>query len=182
MGHSAELHFLVPLKMKKAFITILLLVILGSFRDPKINYSIEIYLLKNLKPKIENGIVTEFKFQKNDLPVLPFISDDDIESFDTSLNKIYFKKEAAKRIGALKPDLKVGIPFVLTVDREPVLTGYFCNIFSSFGCGSYVLINLKDTALILKKGLPEYSYTTSIAEKRKGYFFLQALERTGRIR
>src|SRR5690606_24550528 len=113
---------------------------------------------------------------------LPFLRDDDIDYYDTSNNKIFITKDASKRIAALKPKLNVGIPFVLTVDRQPILTGYFWNNASSFGCAAYVLFNTNDTTQRLLKGLPEYSYISSIIEKRKNYFFLQALERTGRIK
>ena len=113
---------------------------------------------------------------------MPFINDDEIALFDSSTYKITFLKEAAKRIGTLKPSLSVGIPFVLTVDRQPVLTGYFVNQLSSFGCAAYVLTNTQNGVQELLKGLPEHQYKASIAEKRKNLLFLQALERTGRLK
>ena len=156
--------------------------VITSFNKPKINYSIELYILSDKKSTIKNGFATEFEIKDNDLPTLPFLRDDDIDYYDTSKNKIFITKDAAKRIAALKPKVNVGIPFVLTVDRQAILTGYFWNSVSSVGCASYVLFNSNHIAQKLLKGLPEYSYVNSIHEKRKNYFFLQALERTGRIK
>lgn len=167
--------------MNKFLLTILLIISTG-FHNPKINYSIELYILPASNLKTNNGIASEFSITNTDLPTLPLIRDDDIEYYDTNLNKIYFTQEAAKRIGELKPKLNAGIPFVLTTDREPILTGYFWNTVSSFGCASYVLFNSNDTVQSLLKGLPEHRYVNNIIEKRKNYFFLQALERTGRIK
>ena len=113
---------------------------------------------------------------------MPFIIDDEVVSFDTSSYKITFTKEAAKRIGELKPGLSVGIPFVLAVDREPILTGYFVNQLSSFGCAAYVMSNSFSTVHVLQKGLPEHHYETKIVERRKSFLLLQALERTGRLK
>jgi hypothetical protein len=167
--------------MCKLLLTISLFV-LASFHKTKINYSIELYILPNSKSIVKNGLATEFEINNIDLPTLPFIRDDDIEYYDTSHDKIFISQDAAKRISELKPKLNVGIPFVLTVDRQPILTGYFWNTVSSFGCASYVLFNSNDTSQNLLRGLPEYSYVDSIIEKRRNYFFLQALERTGRIK
>ena len=164
------------------FLLIITFLVITSFNKPKINYSIELYILSDTISTFKNGLATEFKVNDTDLPELPFIMDDEINYYDTSNNKIYITKDAAKRIAALKPKLNVGIPFVLTVDRKPILTGYVWNRASSFGCASYVLINSNNTTLSLLKGLPEYTYVISIIEKRKNYFFLQALERTGRIK
>jgi hypothetical protein len=168
--------------MKAGFIIISLLFSLCGFHHNKINYSIEIYLLKNITPKLSNGIPVEFTIRKSDLPELPFIKDDEIESFDTSSYKIQFNKDAAKRIGNLNPDLQVGIPFVLCVDRQPILTGYICNSVSSFSCNSYALINFKTNTQILIKGIPVRQYEKNILERRKNLFFVQALERTGRLK
>ena len=164
------------------FLFIITLLVITSFNKPEINYSIELYILTDAKSTIKNGLATEFEIKDTDLPSLPFLRDDDIDYYDTSKNKIFITKDAAKRIAALKPKLNVGIPFVLTVDRQPILTGYFWNTASSFGCASYVLFNSSDITQKLLKGLPEYSYVNSIIEKRKNYFFLQALERTGRFK
>ena len=164
------------------FLLIITLLVITSFNPPKINYSIELYILSDTKATIKNGLATEFDIDETDLPALPFIRDDDIDYYDTSNNKIFITKDAANRIATLKPKLNVGIPFVLTVDRQPILTGYIWNTVSSFGCASYVLFNSNDTVQSLLKGLPEYSYANSIIEKRKNYFFIRALEKTGRIK
>jgi len=132
--------------------------------------------------KTKDKLPKEFTIKKEDLPTMPFIKDDEIELFDTSSYKITFSKEAAERIGALKPSLPVGIPFVLTIDREPILTGYFVNELSSFGCAAYVMSNSSNSVQELQKGLPEQHYKTQIVEKRTNFLLVQALERTGRLK
>ena len=165
----------------RVLLTILSLSFLTGHR-PVINYSVEIYLVPHQQSKATHSIPKEFDVKKEDLPTMPFIIDDEIESFDTANYRITFSKEAAKRIGALKPNLSVGIPFVLTLDREPVLTGYFVNTLSSFSFGAYVLLNTTQTVQKLRRGLPEHRYKTLITEKRKNFLVIQALERTGRLR
>ncbi len=165
----------------RVFIALLSLLITGG-NGPQVNYSVEIYLLANNHSNLSDSISKELTIKKEDLPIVPFINDDEIEHFDTSNYRITFSREAAKRIGALKPSLSVGIPFVLTVDREPILSGYFVNIVSSFGCGAYVLSNTPQQVQELRKGLPEYYYKAIISENRKNHFLIQALERTGRLK
>ena len=162
----------------KFLIAILSILVLSRHR-PLINYSVERYLLPSKHSKTNDSIPEEFEVNKENLPTMPFINDDELVLFDTSSNKITFAKEAAKRIGTLKPSLPVGIPFILTVDREPVLTGYFVNQLSSFGCAAYVMTNSSNVVQELKKGLPEHHYKNKIVEKRKNFLLLQALERTG---
>ncbi|RYY45043.1 MAG: hypothetical protein EOO06_17200 [Chitinophagaceae bacterium] len=165
----------------KLLIAILSILVLSGHR-PLINYSVEIYLLPGKRSTTKDNIPKEFEVFKEELPPMPFINDDEVVSFDTSSHKTTFKKEAAKRIGALKPSLPAGIPFVLTVDREPVLTGYFVNQLSSSGCAAYVMTNSSNTVQELRKGLPEHRFKTQIVEKRKNFLLLQALERTGRLK
>src|SRR5688572_5207208 len=121
----------------RIFILIIALLILNGHR-PKINYSVEIYTLKNLPANTPDKKAVEFDITKEELPEMPFIIDDGIRLFDTTSFEITFSKEAAEKIGKLQPELAVGIPFVLTVDREPVLTGYFVNRLSSHGCAAYI--------------------------------------------
>jgi hypothetical protein len=122
-------------KTMRVLIAILLILVLSGHR-PLINYSVEIYLLPYKQLTTKGNISKEFEVKKKDLPSMPFINDDEIVLFDTSTYRITFLKVAAKRISALKPSLPAGIPFVLTVDREPILTGYFVNELSSFGCSA----------------------------------------------
>jgi len=154
---------------------------LGAHR-PVINYSVEIYLVPHKHALSSNGVYKEFTISKKDLPVEPFILDDEIVLYDTSSYSITFSKEAAKRMGSLKPSIAVGMPFVLTVDREPILSGYVINSVSSYGCAAYVLTNTGQLSQKLGKGLPEKNYKKLIAEKRKNFLLVQALERTGRLK
>lgn len=158
---------------------IIAILVFGSFNPNRVNYSIEIYLPQNV---FANGTTEEFEIKRTDLPVLPFIMDDEIVSFDSSTNQISFEKQAAERIGKLTPSLGKGIPFVLTFDRDPVLTGYFWNVLSSFECKAYVLLNERSPTQVLRKGLPEIAYKDVLIERRKSYFFIQALERTGGLK
>jgi len=143
---------------------------------------VEIYLLKGDGLKSGHGIQGDFSIEKKNVPEKPFIRNEEITSFDTSSFTITFKNEAATRIGRLKPELSRGIPFVLTVDREPVLCGYFLNVLTSFGCGGYALINFNSTKQKLIKGLPEYSYEDILEERRKDPILIQALKKTNRLR
>ena len=164
----------------RVFIVIAALLALYSY-SPKINYSIEIYLPDTSNVNSGGIAPTEFIILKEHLPEMPFINDEGIEQFDTANFKITFSKEAAAKIKTLKPGLAKGIPFVLAVDREPVLSGYFINTFSSVGCRAYVL-NTRDRVQRLTKGLPEHYYEGLIAERRNSSIFIQALERTGRLK
>ena len=69
----------------KFLIAILSILVLSRHR-PLINYSVEIYLLPSKHSKTNDSIPEEFEVNKENLPTMPFINDDELVLFDTSSN------------------------------------------------------------------------------------------------
>ncbi|MEP6627727.1 MAG: hypothetical protein ABJA32_07070 [Ginsengibacter sp.] len=55
------------------FLLIISLLAITSFKKPKINYAIEVYVLSDATANIKNGLAIEFEIKDDDLPILPFI-------------------------------------------------------------------------------------------------------------
>ena len=81
----------------------------------------------------------DYNVKLSDLKIEPFITDDEILSFDTENNKLVFDSIAANRIYQLEPNMIKGVQFVITVDKKPVLNGYFWSLHSSYSCNSYCI-------------------------------------------
>lgn len=84
---------------------------------------------------IRKEIIYAGQFDANckELNSKPLVSDNEILVLDTIANKIKLSADAINKIAALSPSMKDGIQFVICVDKEPVLKGYFWNSFSSYG-------------------------------------------------
>jgi hypothetical protein len=84
--------------------------------------------------EIDSTITFSGKFiaEKKDLNEKPLISDDDILSLDLKTNEIRFSETGIFKIRNIKPNFKYSTQFVICVNKEPQLTGYFMNVFSSF--------------------------------------------------
>lgn len=74
----------------------------------------------------------EFKVSKEQLNNLPLIKDTEIIKFDSNKNELIISASGRKKIENLKPNMKFGTQFVICVNSEPSLTGYFRNHFSSY--------------------------------------------------
>ena len=51
---------------------------------------------------------------------------------DLKTNEIRFSETGIFKIRNIKPNFKYSTQFVICVNKEPQLTGYFMNVFSSF--------------------------------------------------
>lgn len=74
----------------------------------------------------------EFSVSKEQINNLPLIKDTEIIKFDSNTNQLIFSASGRKKIENLKPSMKFGTQFVICVNGEPSLTGYFRNHFSSY--------------------------------------------------
>jgi hypothetical protein len=88
---------------------------------------------------IENRFVFagEFNVAPNQLEDKPFISDEEIRRFYKRDNAIVFDSILNQKIKNLKPHMRTGVQFALTVDQKVVLTGYWWSTFSSYWCDTY---------------------------------------------
>ncbi|MFP5436390.1 MAG: hypothetical protein ACLGH8_01220 [Bacteroidia bacterium] len=76
---------------------------------------------------------TDFHYSKDDLQQKPFIKDDEILNLNLKTNTIEFTNLASEKIFKLKPHMGNGVQFVISVDKKPVMNGYFYNPYSSNG-------------------------------------------------
>lgn len=117
------------------------------------------YLAKNYKSFIDNKYyefitvdtindkifyADEFNVENKDLLETPFISDSEIKGVDTLNGYIYFNKSASRKIISLvKPhNLLKGTQFVLTVNKNIALKGYFWASKSPQGTDYYTILRL----------------------------------------
>jgi len=90
---------------------------------------------ENLKvDTITNRLIVagEFDAKKSDLSSIPLISDSEIVSFNKSNNELIIKSNASKKIFEIEDEFVTSTQFVISVDKKPVLTGYFNNLASSY--------------------------------------------------
>jgi len=143
---------------------------------------VEIYLIKEKATIDTTEGPDAFRVSKSDLPKEPFIRDSDILFYNDTTFELTFSAAAAERISALKPDLRIGIPFVLTIDRDPILCGYFTNFVSSFASGANSIPVIKSTVHRIQKGIPEYHFEKNIKERRNDKRLIQAMKSSGRLK
>lgn len=74
----------------------------------------------------------EFRVSKEHINKLPLIQDTEIIKFDSTTNELIISTSGRKKIENLKPNMKFGTQFVICINGEPSLTGYFRNHFSSY--------------------------------------------------
>lgn len=74
----------------------------------------------------------KFIAEKKDLNEKPLIADQDILSLNLKTNEIKFSQSGIIKIRSIKPNFKYSTQFVICVNDEPQLTGYFMNVFSSY--------------------------------------------------
>ncbi|WP_417887964.1 hypothetical protein [Zunongwangia sp.] len=72
-----------------------------------------------------------FSATTQDLKENPFIKDEEIIGFDFKESKIRISSTGVSKIMSLKPNMNHSRQFVITIDKMPILTGYFFNTFSS---------------------------------------------------
>lgn len=175
---------------------------------------VEIYLLKEVKPNkigvkyasndeydttTHDSVTkayykwTDFEYMESDLNKLPFISDLEIVSLDTLNGIIQFNNAASQRIIKNTDGFQRSKQFVITVNNQPVMNGYFHNIYSSYGT-DWNTIRFEDLKNIDKKDLEVYNFSMYLGKglknnhvKDKIYFnkyplLIDALEETDRIK
>ncbi|WP_330441832.1 hypothetical protein [Flavobacterium sp. C4GT6] len=104
----------------------------------------------------------QFEADSVDLQSEPFIDDSDIKAFDLRANKLMLSKKVIKRICNLYPDRNFGEQFVITVNKEPMLTGYFWNTQSAVNCRWYYIECLDNEAF------PDNGFDTDIVTLYSG--------------
>lgn len=96
-----------------------------------------------------------FKGKKRDLKNEPFINSHEIISFNKNTGQLTLDKVATKKLSDLKFD-SFGQQFILTINGEPQISGYFYPAAYSFGSNTYhyqYLSNSEISELELYNGL-----------------------------
>lgn len=165
--------------MKRTIYILLALIGLSSIGFGQIsNSKVEIYLLKEFVQPDRNS--SKFWVDKDDLKNTPIIHNNEILGYDTLTYEISVDTSVCKKLRVLKPCLPNGIQFALTLDKNPILTGYFWNPASSFGCDWYLIQNVCAEELKIYKGGPEH-LNQNIHELRNDKNLIQAIIQTNRL-
>lgn len=139
---------------------------------------IEIYLLNNFVQTEKES--KEFWIDSTDLEQEPIVSDSQIWGYDTLTYEIFIDTVVCKKFRNLKPALPIGIQFALTVDKMPIITGYFWNPVSSFGCDWYMIPNICSGRLKIYKGEPEH-LNNDLPELRNSPKLINTVIQTNRL-
>lgn len=70
----------------------------------------------------------------------PLVKDEEIIGLNFDTNELKLNKEAYKRINNIKPDLTWSTQFVITANKNPILTGYLYSKYSSSWVHDYYII------------------------------------------
>lgn len=73
----------------------------------------------------------KFTIEKENIETKPLIKDEDVLKLNLKKSELILSKNAKSRINQLKPNMKNGIQFVICVNKQPILTGYFRSNISS---------------------------------------------------
>lgn len=74
----------------------------------------------------------KFEVKTSDINEKPLVEDDEIISLNLKNNELVLNEKGDEKVKRIKPDNIKGTQFVICVNKEPVLTGYFKSNFSSF--------------------------------------------------
>ena len=78
----------------------------------------------------------EFKAEKSNLKEKPIINNSDIQSFNTNNGKLVLNSAGARKLSKLDY-VGYGKQFVLYIDGNPKLNGYFFSPIYSYWCSTY---------------------------------------------
>jgi hypothetical protein len=138
---------------------------------------IEIYLLNKRVAAIEQSfgptnMTKHFIATKKDLQAFAFILDSDILSYDSARSNLKVNKSASLKIARLEPKIPEGIQFALTINKVPVICGYFINKYTSEPVISYMIMNreVMDSSYHIDKFLLNGKTDDRKSEKMIGAF------------
>jgi hypothetical protein len=100
---------------------------------------------------------SDFDFLANDLEAKPFITNDEILKLDTIKGKIEFSNSGGRKLLGLKPNLRNGKQFIITVNKNPVFSGYVWSPYSSNGA-NWFCIQYEDTQTAKDTTLNNYKF------------------------
>jgi len=74
----------------------------------------------------------KFVVSQNDFQAEPLVKDDEVLGLNLEKSELILSETARKKISQIKPSMKYGVQFVITVNKKPCLTGYFRSNISSY--------------------------------------------------
>lgn len=81
----------------------------------------------------------KFTVDEENLETKPLITDEDVLKLDLKKSELVLSEIGKQRITHLKPNMTSGIQFVICVNKQPYLTGYFrSNISSNIYTWNYI--------------------------------------------
>lgn len=93
--------------------------------------------IENIKDCIYDSISKQliyggkFSVDKENIETKPLITDEDVLKLNLKKSELILSEIGRNRITQLKPNMKDGIQFVICVNKQPYLTGYFRSNISS---------------------------------------------------
>jgi hypothetical protein len=116
------------------------------------------------------------------LPAQPFISSNDIVSYDSTTYKLALTPAAFSRLIALQAPV-YGKPFVVCVDRNPIYCGAFWSPISSVSFNGITIaqpLNDQTDIVTIQLGYPAQSLFTGV-DPRNNTAIIDSLSQTGKL-
>lgn len=144
----------------------------------------EIYMTKNQIPYNDSIDYSQINLDAIDLSDTPFLTLDDIESYDT-VNHIINLKKSKNDLAFPSPSV-FGQMFVVLVDKNPQYCGFFWSIISSVPC-NWIFIEdpnelngLTENQIQINAGYPDFSHFHS-NDPRNSPTILNSLYELGKL-
>jgi hypothetical protein len=149
-------------------------------------WEVEIFLLESSGS--ETG---EASFEQNymDDSKQPFIQNSEIlgyEIVESALNHevsyyMVLSDTGKDKIGNLSIPVCCGRYFMITVNRKPVLEGYFWRTYSSYACDFLTIEVPSSNNFEIRNGYPKQGYFGNFPDPRRNHKLLQAFSKTKRL-
>lgn len=146
------------------------------------NQQVEFILLDSYETKMGSKAILESSIILNDSSLIEY---DDITAYDPETHRFFLSTSANQALAKIGSEKLHGRAFALTINREPVYTGYFWAAFSSSICDwvnidplSFASLNF----LEVKLGYPWYSPEMQIPDNRNDQILLNILQQDGKLK
>lgn len=132
----------------------------------------------------------KFKVNKENLETEPLITDENIIKLKIKNSELILSDYAKNKISNLKPDMKYGIQFAICVNKEPVLTGYFRSVYSSFIYNwNYIAYDnynkqknvVKDSNYVIRQNEGYEKWKPKLTDLNKYPELIKALNKSNRV-
>jgi hypothetical protein len=172
------------MKIIKFYILFFIPLLIACKHDEQLpsNQKVEFILLDSYETKLGSKAILESSIILNDSSLIEY---SDITAYDPETHRFFLTASANQALAKIGSEKLHGKAFALTINREPVYTGYFWAAFSSSIC-DWVNVDplsfANTTFFEVKLGYPWYSPEMQIPDNRNDQILLDILQQDGKLK